>query len=90
MSFKVTIPGLPSPLVDKYIVKVIVDQHTRLPSMFEVHILDEMLAMNYKYIDLPTVTIGTLACCQWPSRCRLSRARSPRSRRPSMNSAARS
>ena len=22
-------------------------------------ILDEMLAMNYKYIDLPTVTIGT-------------------------------
>ncbi len=59
MSFKVTIPGLPSPLVDKYIVKVIVDQHTRLPSMFEVHILDEMLAMNYKYIDLPTVTIGT-------------------------------
>ena len=59
MSFKVTIAGLPAPLADKFIVKVVVDQHTRLPSMFEVHILDEMLAMNYKYIDLPTVTIGT-------------------------------
>ena len=58
MSFKVTIPGL-TPLADQYIIKVLVDQHTRLPSMFEVHILDEMLAMNFRYIDLPMVTIGT-------------------------------
>ena len=59
MTIKVSISGLPEPLYDEHILKFIVDQHTRLPSMFEVHILDDMPLAAYKFLDLPTFSIGS-------------------------------
>lgn len=59
---QVVIAGLPSILVDEEIRKVIVSQHTRLPSMFEVHIRDELelLAGGLEFTDLPTLLIGAI------------------------------